>query len=49
MDITTGDLEFMGEVVGAMIVIGDEDAEPPLGVPALESVGIEVNPRNQQL
>ena len=49
MDITTADIEFMGEVVGSTIVIGDEDAEPLLGVTALESVGIEVDPRNQQL
>ena len=49
MDITTGDIEFMGEVVGSTIVVGDEDAEPLLGVTALESVGIEVDPRNQQL
>ena len=49
MSITTGDIEFMGEVVGSTIVIGDKDAEPLLGVTALESVGIEVDPRNQQL
>ena len=49
MDITTGDIEFMGEVVGSTIVIGEADAEPLLGVTALESVGIEVDPRNQQL
>ena len=49
MDITTGEIEFMGEVVGSTIVIGDEDAEPLLGLTALESVGIEVDPRTQQL
>ena len=49
MDMTTGDIEFMGEVVGSTIVIGEADAEPLLGVTALESVGIEVDPRNQQL
>ena len=49
MDITTGDIEFMGDVVGSTIVIGEADAEPLLGVTALESVGIEVDPRNQQL
>ena len=49
MSITTGDVEFMGEVVGATIVMGDEDSEPLLGVTALESVGIEVDPRNQEL
>lgn len=49
LDITTGDIEFMGEVVGSTIVIGEADAEPLLGVTALESVGIEVDPRNQTL
>ena len=49
MDITTGDIEFMGEVVGSTIVFGEADAEPLLGVTALESVGIEVDPRNQSL
>ncbi len=49
MDITTGDIEFMGEVVGGTIIFGDPDTEPLLGVTALESVGIEVDPRNQKL
>ncbi len=49
MDITTGDLEFMGEIVGGTIIIGDPGTEPILGVTALESVGIEVDPQNQTL
>ena len=49
LDITTADIEFMGEIVGGTIVFGTEDAEPLLGVTALESVGIEVDPRNQTL
>ena len=49
MDVTTADVEFMGEIVGATIIMGDTDAEPLLGVTALESVGIEVDPRNQTL
>jgi clan AA aspartic protease len=49
LDITTGDLEFMGDVVGATLIFGADDAEPILGVTALESVGIEVDPRNQRL
>jgi len=49
LKITTGDLEFMGEVVGSTIIFGADDAEPVLGVTALESVGIEVDPRTQQL
>ena len=49
MDITTADLEFMGEIVGGTILFGDANAEPLLGVTALESVGIEVDPSNQRL
>ncbi len=49
MDITTGQLEFMGDIVGSTIIFGADDVEPILGVTALESVGIEVDPRSQQL
>jgi clan AA aspartic protease len=49
MDITTGEIEFMGELLGATIIFGTDDAEPILGVTALESVGIEVDPRSQRL
>ncbi|MEK6258789.1 MAG: clan AA aspartic protease [Planctomycetota bacterium] len=49
-DVTTADLEFMGEIVGGTIIMGDDDnAEPLLGVTALESVGIEIDPKNQRL
>lgn len=41
--------EFMGEVVGVTIIFGQDDIEPILGVTALESVGIEVDPQNQRL
>jgi clan AA aspartic protease len=49
LDITTADIEFMGEIVGGTIIYGEPNAEPILGVTALESVGIEVDPRNQRL
>lgn len=49
MDVTTADIEFMGEIVGGTILFGAPDAEPLLGVTALESVGIEVDPTNQRL
>jgi clan AA aspartic protease len=49
MEIAVARIEFMGEVVGATVIFGADDAEPLLGVTALESVGIEVDPRNQQL
>ena len=49
MQVTVAEIEFMGEIVGGTIIMGDEDAEPLLGVTALESVGIEVDPVNQRL
>lgn len=49
MDITTGDIEFMGEIVGGTIIFGDTGTEPILGVTALESVGIHIDPRSQKL
>ncbi len=49
MDIAVGRIEFMGEFAGGTIVFGEENAEPLLGVTALESVGIEVDPHNQTL
>lgn len=49
LDATTADIEFMGEIVGGTIIFGEADAEPLLGVTALESVGIEVDPLNQRL
>ncbi len=39
----------MGEIVGATVGFGAEGVEPILGVTALESVGIEVDPLSQQL
>jgi len=41
--------EFMGEFVPANVIFGANDVEPILGMIALESVGIEVDPRNQRL
>lgn len=49
MDITVAQIEFMGEIVGGTIIFGEPNTEPLLGVTALESVGIEVDPRNQKL
>ena len=49
LDIAVARIDFMGEFVGATVVFGEEDAEPLLGVTALESVGIEVDPLNQTL
>ncbi len=48
-DIAVGRLEFMGEIAGGTIIFGDEGTEPILGVTALESVGIDIDPRNGTL
>jgi clan AA aspartic protease len=49
LDVAVAQIEFMGEVVGATVIFGQDDAEPLLGVTALESVGIEVDPQSQRL
>ena len=49
LEIAVARFEIMGEIVGATVIIGDDDAEQLLGVTALESLGIEVDPRNQSL
>ena len=49
MDITTAVVEFMGDFAGTTIVMGEDDAEPVLGLTVLESVGIAVDPVNQTL
>ena len=49
MDVTVGQVEFLGDIAGATIVFGEAGTEPLLGVTALESVGIELDPRNQTL
>ena len=49
MDIAVARIEFMGEFVGTTVIFGKDDTEPILGVTALESVGIEVDPQNQRL
>lgn len=49
LNVTVAEVEFMGERVGATVIYGPDDAEPILGVTALESVGIEVDPRSQRL
>lgn len=37
-------ISFMGETTAGRIIFGPDDAEPLLGVTALESVGISVDP-----
>lgn len=42
-------IEFMGEVTAGRVIFAESDAEPLLGVTALESVGITVDPANRTL
>ena len=40
-------IEFMGEITAGRVIFGPDNAEPSLGVTALESVGITVDPANR--
>ena len=42
-------IEFMGEITAGRVIFGPDGAEPLLGVTALESVGIMVDPANRTL
>src|SRR5262245_60880539 len=42
-------IEFMGEVTSGRVIFGPDEAQPLLGVTALESVGIHVDPANKAL
>jgi clan AA aspartic protease len=42
-------IEFMGDITAGRIIFGQETVEPILGVLALESVGIVVDPKTQTL
>ena len=47
--VAAGELEVLGEIVGATLVFGSDEAEPLLGCTALESAGLEVDPGSQTL
>lgn len=49
MGVAGARLEFMDTFTLGVVVFGNADIEPILGVTALESVGIEIDPRNQRL
>jgi clan AA aspartic protease len=48
-DFGLATIEFMGDVTAGRVIFGPEDCEPILGVTALESVGIVIDPRSQTL
>jgi clan AA aspartic protease len=43
------EITFMGEVTAGRVIFGPNNAEPILGVTALESVGITIDPANRTL
>lgn len=43
------EIAFMGERTAGRVIFGPDNAEPLLGVTALESVGVMVDPVNQTL
>ena len=48
-DFGLAEIEFMGEVTVGRVVFGPDTAEPILGVTALESVGITIDPNTRTL
>lgn len=49
MDVAVAQVEIMEEFTGVLVIFGDDDTEPLLGVTAMESAGIEIDPVNQRL
>lgn len=45
----TAEIEFLGEITAGRVLIGPSGVEPILGVTALESIGIIIDPRTQTL
>jgi hypothetical protein len=43
------EISFMDETTAGRVIFGPDNIEPILGVTALESAGITVDPANQQL
>ena len=43
-EFTLADITFMGEITSGRVIFGPDDAKPILGLTALESVGITVDP-----
>lgn len=42
-------IEFIGEITAGRVIVGEPGSEPLLGVTALESIGIQVDPANKTL
>jgi clan AA aspartic protease len=48
-DISYAEFSFLGESIVGRVIFGPDNAEPILGVIALESIGVIVDPVNQTL
>jgi clan AA aspartic protease len=48
-DVGVVQIELMGETIGGRVIFGPEDAEPILGVTALESIGAVLDPVRREL
>src|SRR5713226_8618427 len=48
-DFGLAEIEFMGELTSGRVIFGPDECEPLLGVTALESVGIIVDPASKRL
>ena len=48
-DFGLAEIEFMGELTSGRIIFGPDACEPLLGVTALESVGVTVDPATRRL
>ena len=49
LDVTNAGIEFMGEILAGRVIYGEPGAEPLLGVTALESAGMVVDPGSEEL
>jgi len=49
LDFGLAEIEFMGELTSGRIIFGPDRCEPILGVTALESVGISIEPATRRL
>lgn len=47
-DFGLAEIEFMGEITSGRIIFGPDNCEPLLGVTALESVGIVIEPTTRR-
>ena len=49
LGITAARIELMGTFTAGVVIFGEDEVEPILGVTALESIGVEIDPSNQRL